>query len=80
MYFTPLSVPLPVALATLPALSDAECDALLHGLALTSLHVVFARVPDARQRRSQRYDLAFLLTCLAAALLCGCNSTHAARQ
>ncbi len=41
--------------------------------ALTTLGAVFAAVPDPRSRHGQRYDLPFLLTCLVAALLCGCN-------
>jgi predicted transposase YbfD/YdcC len=37
-------------------------------------------MPDPRSRHGQRYDLPFLLTCLVAALLCGCNSTRAVGQ
>ncbi len=48
--------------------------------ALTTLAAVFAAVPDPRSRHGQRYDLPFLLTCLVAALLCGCNSLDAVGQ
>ena len=74
------STPLREALAALPTLSDAERQALLRAPALTCLHRVFAQLPDPRERRGRRYDLAFLLTCLVAALLCGCDSTRAVGQ
>lgn len=48
--------------------------------ALTTLAAVFAAVPDPRSRHGQRYDLPFLLTCLVAALLCGCDSLDAVGQ
>jgi predicted transposase YbfD/YdcC len=55
---------------------------LLHVLSITDEQVgdlpeVFARIPDPRARRGRRYDLPFLLTCLVAALLCGCDSLDA---
>lgn len=55
---------------------------LMHVLALTEeqvgdLPAVFATIPDPRARRGRRYDLPFLLTCLVAALLCGCDSLDA---
>ncbi len=37
-------------------------------------------MPDPRGRHGLRYELAFLLTCLVAALLCNCNSTEAVAQ
>jgi hypothetical protein len=61
------------ALASLPTLSDAEREALLHAPGLPSLQAMFGYLPDPRQRRGQRYDQACLLTCLVAALLCGCG-------
>ncbi len=42
-----------------------------------TLPAAFASIPDPRKRRGQRYDLPFLLTCLAAALLCDCSSLEA---
>ncbi len=48
--------------------------------ALATLPAVFASVPDPRSRHGQRYDLPFLLTCLVAALLCGCDSLDAVGQ
>jgi len=48
--------------------------------ALDTLPAVFAAVPDPRSRHGQRYDLPFLLTCLVAALLCGCDSLDAVGQ
>jgi len=48
--------------------------------ALDTLPAVFASIPDPRSRHGQRYDLPFLLTCLVAALLCGCDSRDAVGQ
>lgn len=48
--------------------------------ALASLHTAFALMPDPRSRHGRRYELPFVLTCLVAALLCGCNSTRAVGQ
>jgi predicted transposase YbfD/YdcC len=48
--------------------------------ALATLPAVFASVPDPRSRHGQRYDLPFLLTCLVAALLCGCDALDAVGQ
>jgi len=64
----------------LAAVSDAERQALLSDVALTSLQGLFTAVPDPRSRHGQRYSLAFLLTCLVAALLCNCNSLAATGQ
>jgi predicted transposase YbfD/YdcC len=60
--------------------NDAERQALLSDVALTSLQGLFTAVPDPRSRHGQRYPLAFLLTCLVAALLCNCNSLAATGQ
>jgi len=49
-------------------------------VALATLPAAFAAVPDPRSRHGQRYDLPFLLTCLVAALLCGCDSLDAVGQ
>ena len=71
------STPLDHALAQLAPLSDAERQALLGDRRLTCLAAVFASLPDPRACRGRRYALPFLLTCLVAALLCNCDSTHA---
>jgi predicted transposase YbfD/YdcC len=76
MYSTPVGE----ALAQLPPLSDAQRSSLLSDRGLTSLVAVFERVPDPRAHLGRRYALPFLLTCLVAALLCNCNSTHAVEQ
>ncbi len=47
---------------------------------LTSLYTTFGAIPDPRSRHGQRYPLPMLLSCLVAALLCGCNSTRAVGQ
>lgn len=70
----------PVGTLVLAAVSDAERQALLSDVALTSLQGLFTAVPDPRSRHGQRYSLAFLLTCLVAALLCNCNSLAATGQ
>lgn len=74
------STPLDQAIAQLAPLSDAERQSLLHDTRLSSLAAVFASLPDPRERRGRRYTLPFLLTCLVAALLCNCDSTHAVEQ
>ncbi len=48
--------------------------------ALATLPAVFAAVPDPRSRHGQRDDLPFLLTCLVAALLRGCDALDAVGQ
>lgn len=63
-----------------PSVSAEEQRALLKQAPLVSLYQAFAVVPDPRSRHGLRYDLAYLLTCLVAALLCNCNSTEAVGQ
>jgi len=70
----------PVGTLVLAVENDAERQALLSDVALTSLQGLFTAVPDPRSRHGQRYPLAFLLTCLVAALLCNCNSLAATGQ
>ncbi|MGH2479252.1 MAG: ISAs1 family transposase [Ktedonobacteraceae bacterium] len=41
---------------------------------------MFEGVPDPRSAHGLRYDLAFLLTCLVAGLLCNCDGTDAVAQ
>lgn len=64
----------------LPPLSEADRKALLEQAALRSVYEILEAVPDPRKRHGLRYDLAFLLTCLLAALLCNCTSTPAIAQ
>ena len=64
----------------LPSLSQEQADGLLTEAALHSLAELFEAVPDPRGRQGLRYDLAFLLTCLIAALLCNCDSTEAVAE
>lgn len=56
-----------------PARLVAEAD-------LSSMYSALQALPDPRSAHGRRYDLAFLLTCLVAALLCNCNSTQAVGQ
>lgn len=58
-------------------LPDETREALLCDRTLRSLADVLATIPDPRSRHGLRYDLPLLLTCLVAALLCGCNSMEA---
>jgi DDE family transposase len=64
----------------LAALKEEERRALLEEAALRSVDEMWEVVPDPRGRHALRYELAFLLACLVAALLCSCNSTEAVTQ
>jgi predicted transposase YbfD/YdcC len=64
----------------LPPLTEQERNALVEKAALLCVYDVLDAVPDPRKRRGLRYELAYLLTCLLAALLCNCNSTEAVAQ
>ena len=64
----------------LPPLSKEQADNLLTEAAFHSLAEVFEAVPDPRGAHGLRYDLPFLLTCLAAALLCNCDGSEAVAQ
>lgn len=55
---------------TLPSLSSEHRQTLLNEQPLLSLYDLFTTIPDPRSKHGLRYDLAFLLTCLVAALLC----------
>jgi len=66
--------PVPSFFADLSAQERAQLCTDTH---LRTLQAAFASIPDPRQRRRQRSDLPFLLTCLGAALLCDCNSLEA---
>jgi hypothetical protein len=65
---------------TLPSLTSDERERRLSDESLRSLFAVFATIADPRSKQGQRYDLAYLLTCLVAALLCNCDSTLAVGQ
>ena len=71
------STRLPAAVA---ALSSTTRDALRQEDRLQSLCAVLAAVPDPRSQHGRRYPLAFLLTCVVAALLCNSNSLDAVAQ
>jgi len=59
------------------ALNAQERAPLFTDAHVRTLPAAFASLPDPRKQRGQRDDLPFLLTCLAAALLCDCNSLEA---
>jgi DDE_Tnp_1-associated len=62
---------------TLPSLTSNRRQQLLQKQPLLSLYEVFATIPDPRSKHGLRYELAYLLICLVAALLCNCDSTLA---
>jgi hypothetical protein len=64
----------------LPELPSSQRERLFQNKALVSIYEIFATIPDPRRRQGLRYELAYLLTCLGAALLCGRNSTLAIAQ
>lgn len=65
--------------AVLPPLAAQEAQDI-PDTTVRSLYATFGTLPDPRSAHGRRYDLAFLLTCLVAALLCNCNSTCAVGQ
>lgn len=65
---------------TLPALTSSQRQQLLADASMCSLYELFGTIADPRRKEGQRYELAYLLTCLVAALLCNCNSTLAIGQ
>jgi predicted transposase YbfD/YdcC len=65
---------------TLPALTNSQRQQLLEKQPLCSLFELFETLADPRCKAGRRYELAYLLTCLVAALLCNCNSTLAVAQ
>jgi predicted transposase YbfD/YdcC len=62
---------------TLPSLTSDHRQQLLAEQPLLRLYEVFATIPDPRSKHGLRYELAYLLTCLVAGLLCNCDSTLA---
>jgi hypothetical protein len=54
---------------TLPALTNAQREQLLQDGSICSLYELFTTIPDPRRKEGQRYELAYLLTCLVAARL-----------
>ncbi len=65
---------------TLPSLSNDRRQHLLEKQPLLSLYEVFTTIADPRSRHGLRYELAYLLTCLVAGLLCNCDSTLAVAE
>jgi DDE_Tnp_1-associated len=65
---------------TFPALTNSQRQHLLEKAQLCSLFELFGTLPDPRCKAGRRYELAYLLTCLIAALLCNCNSTLAVAE
>lgn len=65
---------------TLPSLTSDHRQQLLEKQPLLSLYAVFATIPDPRCKHGLRYELAYLLTCLVADLLCNADSTLAIAQ
>jgi predicted transposase YbfD/YdcC len=65
---------------TLPSLTSDHRQQLLEKQPLLSLYELFATIPDPRSKHGQRYELAYLLLCLVAGLLCNCDSTLAIAQ
>ncbi len=61
-------------------LPSSQRERLFKEAALVSVYELFATIPDPRRRQGLRYDLAYLLTCLVAAMLCGRNSTLAVAE
>lgn len=61
-------------------LTEDQRTHLLRDDVIRDLADVFATIPDPRARRGCRYELPFLLTCLACALLCNCNALDAVGQ
>lgn len=64
----------------LEALNNRQCQELLKDGSLVNIYQIFETIPDPRRRQGKRYELAYLLTCLAAAMLANCNSTLAVAQ
>ena len=61
----------------LPPLKEEERKELLEKAARLRVYETLEAVPDPGGRHGLRYEWAFLLTCLLAALLCHCTSTEA---
>jgi len=64
----------------LPSLTSGHRQQLLQNDPLFSLYEIFATIPDPRSTHGLRYELAYVLTCLVAGLLCNANSTLAIAQ
>jgi predicted transposase YbfD/YdcC len=65
---------------TLPSLTSDQRQHLLQTRPLLSVYEVFESIPDPRSAHGLRYELAYLLTCLVAGLLCNADSTLAIAQ
>ena len=64
----------------LAALTNNQRKELLKDTSLVSVYQIFETIPDPRRCQGRRYELAYLLTCLAAAILCNRNSTLAVAE
>src|SRR5690348_16061758 len=64
----------------LASLSNSQRKEMLKEGSLVSIYQIFQTIPDPRRRQGQRYDLAYLLTCFTAAMLCNRNSTLAVAE
>jgi predicted transposase YbfD/YdcC len=65
---------------TLALLKNSQREELLKDASLVSVYQIFETIPDLRRRQGLRYALAYLLTCLTAAMLCNRNSTLAVAE
>jgi predicted transposase YbfD/YdcC len=65
---------------TLPSLTSEQRQQCLQTHSLLSVYDLFASIPDPRSRHGLRYELAYVLTCLVAGLLCHADSTLAVGQ
>src|SRR6266705_2454343 len=63
-----------------PELPSSQRERLFKEGGLVSIYEIFATIPDPRRAQGRRYELAYLLTCLVAAMLCGRNSTLAVAE
>lgn len=64
----------------LASLSNSQRKELLKDASLVSVYQILETLPDPRRSQGQRSSLAYLLTCLAAAILCHRNSTVAVAE
>lgn len=72
-YSTALSI-------ALSSLTSDQRQQLLQSRPLLSIYQVFKNISDPRSAHGLRYELAYLLTCLVAGLLCNADSTLAIAQ
>jgi hypothetical protein len=63
-----------------PALPSSQRERLFKEGALVSIYQIFTTIPDPRRAQGRRYELAYVLSSLVAALLCGRHSTLAVAE